>query len=44
MFMESWILRVICKVSEATLQETWSIHDSKNIPKIEFTTYIYILL
>ena len=25
------------------LQETWSIHDSMNIPKIEFITYIYIL-
>ena len=24
------------------LQETWSIHDSMNIPKIEFTAYIYI--
>ena len=43
--MESWILRVSCKVSEAltlTLQETQSIHDSMNIPKIEFITYIYI--
>ena len=27
-----------------TLQETRSIHDSKNIPKIEFIGYIYILL
>ena len=27
-----------------TLQETRSIHDSTNIPKIEFITYIYILL
>ena len=26
-----------------TLQETWSIHDSMNIPKIEFIAYIYIL-
>ena len=26
-----------------TLQETRSIHDSINIPKIEFITYIYIL-
>ena len=25
-----------------TLQETRSIHDSMNIPKIEFITYIYI--
>ena len=27
-----------------TLQETQSIHDSMNIPKTEFITYIYILL
>ena len=26
-----------------TLQETRSIHDSMNPPKIEFITYIYIL-
>ena len=26
-----------------TLQETWSIHDSMNRPKIEFITYIYII-
>ena len=26
-----------------TLQETQSIHDSINLPKIEFITYIYIL-
>ena len=26
-----------------TLQETRSIHDSINLPKIEFITYIYIL-
>ena len=26
-----------------TLQETQSIHDSMNIPKIECITYIYIL-
>ena len=48
MFMESWILWVSCKVSEAlgftlTLQDTRSIHDSMNIPKIELITYIYIL-
>ena len=30
--------------SELTLQETWSIHDSMNRPKIEFIAYIYILL
>ena len=41
MFMESWLLRVSCKV---TLQETQSSHDSMNIPKIEFIAYIYILL
>ena len=47
MFMESWILRVSCKVSEGftlTLQETQSINNSMNIPKIEFIAYIYILL
>ena len=46
MSMESWILRVSCKVSEATLtlQETRSIHDSMNRPEIEFIAYIYILL
>ena len=27
-----------------TLQETRSIHDSMNIPKIEFIVYVYILL
>ena len=27
-----------------TLQETRSIHDSMNLPKIEFIAYIYILL
>ena len=26
-----------------SLQDTRSIHDSMNIPKIEFITYIYIL-
>ena len=41
MFMESWTLRLSCKV---TLQETRSIRDSMNIPKIEFIAYIYILL
>ena len=46
-FMESWIIRVSCKVGEAlalTLQENRSIHDSMNLPKIEFIAYIYILL
>ena len=40
MFMESWLLRVSNKVNvkaSLTLQEaTQSIHDSMNIPKIEF--------
>ena len=27
-----------------TLQETRSIHDSMNLPKIEFIAYIYVLL
>ena len=48
MFMESCILRGFCKVSEKgftlTLQETGSIDDSMNIPKIELIAYIYILL
>ena len=44
LFMESWILRFSCKVSfTLTLQETRSIHDSRNKPKIEFITYIFIL-
>ena len=30
--------------STVTLQGTLSIHDSMNIPKIEFIAYIYILL
>ena len=30
--------------SKLTLQETQSIHDSMNLPKIEFIAYIYILL
>ena len=47
MFMESWIIRVSCKVSEAagftlTLQETRGIHEFMNIPKIDFIAYIYI--
>ena len=36
--MESWLLRVSNKVNvkaSLTLQETQSIHDSMNIPKIE---------
>ena len=43
------ILQVSCKVSEApkgfrlTLQETRSINDSMNIPKVEFIAYIFIL-
>ena len=31
------------KAFTLTLQETRSIHDSMNFPKIEFITYIYIL-
>ena len=31
-------------LAKLTLQETWSIHDSMNFPKIEFIAYIYILL
>ena len=66
-FMESWILRVSCKVNvkpvhgimntsgllqskwspkgfTLTLQDTRSIHDSMNLPKIEFIAYIYIYI
>ena len=32
------------KRASLTLQETRIIHDSMNIPKIEFIAYIYILL
>ena len=39
MFMESRFMG--CTL---TLQETQSIYDSMNIPKIEFIAYIYILL
>ena len=48
-FLECWwnheYFGSLAKLHEAriTLQETWSIHDSMNIPKIEFITYIYIL-
>ena len=46
-FMESWILRVSCKVNvkgfTLALQKTRSIHDSMNLPEIEFIAYIYIL-
>ena len=41
MVMESWIFRVSCKVKASlTLQVTGSIHDSMNIPKIEFISEI----
>ena len=30
-------------LAKLTLQETRSIHDSMNFPKIEFNTYFYIL-
>ena len=51
MFMESWILRVYCKVSETRIirvscevSEARSIRDSMNRPKIEFIAYVNILL
>ena len=37
-----WYVHGIMNTS-GLLQETRSIHDSMNIPKIEFITYIYIL-
>ena len=54
--LQSWNVHGIMKTSDLlqskwsstgftlTLQETQSIHDSMNIPKIEFIAYIYILL
>ena len=49
--MESGSLMKVESIAECspegftlTLQETRSIHDSMNIPKIEFIAYIYILL
>ena len=47
-----WILRVSCQVSEAylegftlALQETQSIHDSMNLPKIEFIAlYLHFII
>ena len=46
MVMESWLLRVSCKVNvkpgfTLTLQETRSIHDSMRIPKIELISLIF---
>ena len=44
-FHEGFILaKLNLKGFMLTLQETRSIHDSMNLPKIEFITYIYILL
>ena len=50
MFMEFWILQEACKanmkpegkplLASLTLQETQSIHDSRNLPKIEFISLI----
>ena len=34
----------LMQIKSLTLQETRSIHDSMNIPKIELIAYIYILL
>ena len=42
--MKSWIRRVSFKSFTLTLQETQSVHDLLNVPKIEFIAYIYILL
>ena len=47
LFMESWILRVSCEVSEAHVNfagDPKYFHDSMNRPKIEFIAYIHILL
>ena len=42
--MNTWGLLQSPKGFTLTSQETRSIHDSMNIPKIEFIGYIYILL
>ena len=43
-FLEgSWNHEYFGSRAKLTLQETRSVHDSKNLPKIEFITYIYIL-
>ena len=39
----NWKVHGIMNTS-GLLQETRSIHDSMNLPKIEFIAYIYILL
>ena len=46
MFMESWlnITKIESKGFTLTLQETRSIHDYMNSPKIEFIVSICILL
>ena len=44
MFMNHEYFESFAKGFTLTLQETRSIHDSMNIPKIGFITYIYILL
>ena len=38
-----WENNICTKGFTLTLQETRSIHDSMNLPKIEFIAYIYIL-
>ena len=38
MFMESGLLHLVSEGASLTLQETGSIHDSMNIPKIEFVS------
>ena len=43
-FLEgSWNHEYFGSGAKLTFQETRSIHDSMNLPKIEFITYIYIL-
>ena len=39
----SWNHEYFWSGSTLTLQETRSIHDAMNIPKIEFIAYIYLL-
>ena len=38
------IMNISRLLQSKTLQETRSIHDTMNLPKVEFIVYIYILL
>ena len=45
MYMELWIILLSCCVNmKPQLQESWSIHDSMNGPKIEFNQPTLLLI